>query len=128
MFSSSSPLVFLLLLSFIFFTSSVSSSHPELQEGTYEIHEGTLLSQDWKVAALSFDTKEELYFPLIVPCFTCFSSSSFEEKNDEGKPCVCDFSRSGEDCGRAPSGCPKDTCSESDLEKFCYKAKDAQKV
>jgi hypothetical protein len=67
-----------------------------------------------------FTGDEDLYFPVVVPCFTCVNSSNFKV-NSEEEVCVCDFSQKGENCGKAPKGCPKDTCSSSQVEEYCKK-------
>jgi hypothetical protein len=85
----------------------------------------------------------ELYFPQLVPCFTCYNETTFK-RNDKGEACVCDFSQvrlplllplllsfylplnfffqRGSKCGRAPKGCPKSTCTSADRKKFCGKS------
>jgi len=92
-----------------------------LRNGTYQIKEGSLLSQQWKVATLEFDVGEDLYFPVVIPCVHCldFNETKFPT-NDRGDRCVCNFAaKRGEGCGEAPKGCPKNTCDPDDVKKYC---------
>jgi len=100
-------------------SQQTTTGRPRLENGRYEIKEGNLLSQTWKVATVEFDVGEDLYFPIVIPCIHCHNSSAIPTgKNDA--LCLCDYaSKRGEGCGTAPEGCPKDTCKDEDVQKYC---------
>jgi hypothetical protein len=102
-------------------------NYPVLRNGTYDIRESILLSQHWKVAVIDFEVlKEEegeLHFPVLVPCFECLSKTRYTS-NEEGEACVCNFaSKSKEECGKAPKGCPSSTCDPSEMKRKCFDEK-----
>jgi len=63
-----------------------------------KIKEGTLLSQNWKLAVLKFDFGEELYIPEYLPCFECAATTTTNSNSTAARP--CDYS-SRDSCGKS---------------------------
>jgi len=62
---------------------------PRFTNARYDIREGRLMSDSFKVALVKIEASEPIYLAQYVPCFTCWNNQTADAL------CTCDYSKKG---------------------------------